>query len=456
MKAGGKLLTSNEESQATYELVCIEDLVPKNHLLRKISKYIDFSFIREKAGPYYCADNGRPSIDPVVLFKMILVGYLFGIRSERQLELEIKTNIAYRWFLGLKLTDPVPDHSTISFNRHKRFKDTNIFQEIFDEIVLLAIKHRMVAGRVLFTDSTHIKANANKRKFDKKLVQESTKDYLQNLNIAVEEDRKQHGKKSLKLKEQIQEEKEIKKSTTDPDSGYMFRTGKPEGFFYLDHRTVDFKHNIITDVHITPGNVHDSMPYLERLDAQIKKFGFNVEAVALDSGYLTTNICKELKEREIFALIGHRRFHPVKGLFSKFKFKYDPIKDHYLCPNKQILEYRTTTRNGYREYISDSKICAECPGLSQCTHSKNHRKVVTRHVWEDSKEWVHQNGLTKSGKMLYKKRKETIERSFADAKQLHGYRYCRFRGKKSALEQALMTAACQNMKKIANILAKLA
>lgn len=451
-----KILTSNDKTQSSFEFVCIEDLVPQNHLLRRIDKHIDFSFIREKVRPYYCSDNGRPSIDPVVLFKMILIGYLYGIRSERQLELEIKTNIAYRWFLGLKLTDSVPDHSTISFNRHKRFQNTEIFQEVFEEIVLLAIKHKMVAGRVLFTDSTHIKANANKRKLTKQKVQEKTKEYLDSLNQAVEEDRKRHGKKPLKVREAVQEEKEIKESTTDPESGYMFRTGKPEGFFYLDHRTVDFKYNIITDVHITPGNVHDSLPYLKRLDYQVEKFGFNLEAVALDSGYLTTHICKELQDKKIFAVIGHRRFHPTKGLFSKFKFKYDPEKDEYLCPNKQILPYRTTNREGYREYASNPIECVACPLLSQCTHSSKHQKIVTRHVWEDSKEWVHKNLLTKSGKMLYKKRKETIERSFADAKQLHGYRYCRFRGKKHALEQALMTATCQNIKKIANHLAKIA
>lgn len=450
------IINSNDDIQGGFEFVLIEELVPKNHLLRRVNKYIDFSFIREKVRPYYCADNGRPSIDPIVLFKMILIGYLYGIRSERQLELEIQTNIAYRWFLGLKLTDPVPDHSTISFNRHRRFQNTEIFQEIFDEIVLLAIKHKMVAGRVLFTDSTHIKANANKRKFIIKKVQENTKQYIDSLNQAIEEDRKKHGKKSLKVRSEVPEEKEIKESTTDPESGYMFRTGKPEGFFYLDHRTVDFKYNIITDVHITPGNVNDSLPYLERLDYQIEKFGFNVEAVGLDSGYLTNNICKELQDRKIFAVIGHRRFHPTKGLFPKSKFMYDHESDQYLCPNKQILPYRTTNREGYREYASNPRECTKCPLLSQCTRSRNHQKIVTRHVWEDSKEGVHKNTLSKSGKMLYKKRKETIERSFADAKQLHGYRYCHFRGKKHVLEQALMTAASQNIKKIANHLAKIA
>ena len=172
------MLTSNDNDQSSYEFVRIEDLVPNDHLLRKIDKYIDFSFLREKVKDYYCHDNGRPSIDPVVLFKMMLIGYLYGIRSERQLEQEIKTNVAYRWFLRLKLTDPVPDHSTISFNRHKRYNNSEIFQEIFDEIVLLAMKQRMVAGRVLITDSTHIKANANKRKFKTKIVAENARDYL--------------------------------------------------------------------------------------------------------------------------------------------------------------------------------------------------------------------------------------------------------------------------------------
>lgn len=252
------------------------------------------------------------------------------------------------------------------------------------------------------------------------------------------------------------EEKEIKVSTTDPESGYMYREGKPEGFFYLDHRTVDFKYNIITDVHITPGNVHDSQPYLERLQRQIDRFGFQVEAVALDSGYLTTPICKTLKQKNIFAVIGYRRFHPTKGLFSKSKFQFLPDTDSYLCPGGQYLTYRTTSRDGYREYHSDPLYCKECALLKQCTRSKANKKVMVRHVWEESREWVRQNCLTPEGKLLYKKRKETIERSFADSKQLHGLRYCRLRGKDNVQEQALMTAACQNIKKIVNHLASMA
>lgn len=245
------------------------------------------------------------------------------------------------------------------------------------------------------------------------------------------------------------EVKEIKVSTTDPDSGYMIRDGKPEGFFYLDHRTVDLKYNMITDVHVTAGNVHDSIPYLSRLDRQQQRFGFKVEAVALDSGYLTSPICKGLQSRNIFAVIAHRRFHPTQGLFPKWKFIYDAQRNIYVCPAKHELPYRTTNREGYRQYTSDPQHCKNCPLLNECTRSRNHRKVVTRHVWEDSKEWVRGNRLSRSGKYLYRKRKETIERSFADAKELHGFRYCRLRGLQNVREQALMTAAVQNMKKMA-------
>ena len=132
--------------------------------------------------------------------------------------------------------------------------------------------------------------------------------------------------------------------------------------------------------------------------------------------------------------------------------KYDSINDVYVCPNQQELTYSTTNREGYRQYVSDPSICKQCPMLTQCTRSKNTRKVVTRHVWEDSKDWVRENRLSLYGKMLYPRRKETIERSFADAKELHGLRYCRFRGLEKVREQCLMVAAVQNIKRIASLM----
>lgn len=229
----------------------------------------------------------------------------------------------------------------------------------------------------------------------------------------------------------------------------MVRDGKPKGFFYLDHRTVDGKFNIITDTYVTAANIHDSIPYLERLDYQKDKFGFDIDSVGLDAGYYTPPLCNGLEKRNIFGVIAYRKPNHKKGYFYKREYEYVKDGDFYVCPEGEVLLYQTTNRNGYREYFSNPRICKNCPYLQKCTKSQNHRKVVTRHVWDDSKERVNQNRLTPHGKKIYKRRKETIERSFADSKQLHGLRYARFRGKKRVQEQCLLTAACQNMKKIA-------
>jgi hypothetical protein len=138
-------------------------------------------------------------------------------------------------------------------------------------MVLQAMNHKMVGGRVLFSDSTHLKANANKHKFTKQEIEVETREYFDELNKAVEEDRLAHGKKQLKEREEVKETKEIRVSTTDPECGFMSRENKQEMFCYLDHRTTDMKFNIITDVYVTPGNVHDSVPYLGRLDYTLQK-----------------------------------------------------------------------------------------------------------------------------------------------------------------------------------------
>jgi len=423
--------------------------VPDNHLLRKIDHAIDFEFIREKVRDLYCPDNGRPAIDPVILFKMLFLGYLFGIRSERQLVRDIQVNVAYRWFLGMNLTDKVPDASTLSQNRRRRFTNSTIYQEIFDEIVLQAMRRKLVDGKVLYTDSTHLKASANKHKFEKKVVEKSTCSYFDDLEQDITKDREAYGRKPLAPKTNEPAVKETKISTTDSDSGYMVRDGKPKGFFYLDHRSVDGKHNIITDCHVTPANVHDSIPYLARLDRQRNRFGFDVDAVGLDAGYFSASICKGLEDRSIYGVIGYRRPNHKKGFIPKRKYSYDADRDCYHCPGGQELPYRTTNRQGYREYKSNPKLCRYCPLLKRCTNSIGHTKVVTRHIWEESKERINMHRLTELGKKLYKRRQETVERSFADSKQLHGHRYARMRGLKKVQEQSLLCAACQNMKKIA-------
>ena len=184
------------------EFIDLNMFVPSNHILRQINEKIDFSFIYNKMEKYY-SRLGRKSLDPVLLYKMLLIGYLFNVDSERELEQEVNLNIAYRWFLGLDLTDPVPDHSTFSQNRRRRFKDSTVFQEIFDDIVKLCIEKGLVTGEVIVTDSTHIKASAAKGKVEKIAVEKTPSQYLNTLEQEakkiekeLEEKRKEAGTKN--------------------------------------------------------------------------------------------------------------------------------------------------------------------------------------------------------------------------------------------------------------------
>ncbi|MGD7008789.1 transposase [Metabacillus sp. 84] len=194
------MMGRKEDSQGKLEFIDIEALVPANYLLRKIQEKIDFSFIYTKMEKYY-SPVGRKSIDPVLLYKMLLIGYLFNIDSERKLELDVKLNVGYRWFLGLDLTDPVPDHSVFSQNRRRRFKDGKVFQEIFDHVVQLCIREGLVTGEIVVTDSTHIKASAAKEKVQKVEVTKTPSQYLNTLEEEakkieeeLEEKRKETGK----------------------------------------------------------------------------------------------------------------------------------------------------------------------------------------------------------------------------------------------------------------------
>lgn len=209
---------------------------------------------------------------------------------------------------------------------------------------------------------------------------------------------------------------------------------------------MDAKYNIIVDAFITPGNVADSTPYLSRLQAIKDTFHFPIEAVALDAGYFTGHICKSLSKQNIFMVMGYRRFGSRNKVFPKRKFRYVKELNMYACPMGCELTYSTTDREGYRQYKSNPKDCAVCPLLTQCTKSKAQRRVITQHIWDKYKEIARANKRTQSGKTLYKLRSQTVERSFADAKELHGFRYARLRRIKSVQEQAFLTAACQNMK----------
>ena len=211
------------------------------------------------------------------------------------------------------------------------------------------MKKKLVSGTTLYTDSTHLKANANKNKHIKVQAQTERQAYMDELDKSVEQDRLDHGKKPLASRSEApNKSREIKQSTTDKDSGYMVRDNKPKGFFYLDHRTVDARCNIITDVHVTAGNVHDSVPYLARLDRQVQRFGFNLQHVGLDAGYFTAALCKGIEDRKSLS-----SDQIVDIQYSEFvKNPLDHIKNTYQQLN---FDMNIQTENKIQKYLEQDK-----------------------------------------------------------------------------------------------------
>ena len=441
----------NHAKQGEMEFVVLEQLIPENHLLRRIDRAIDFSFIHKLCEPLYCLDNGRPAVDPELLFRMIFIGYLYGVKSECRLEEEVNYNLAYKWFCGLGITQKAPDATTLSANRRRRFRDNNIAEQIFNEILRQAIEKGLVSGKVMYTDSTHVKAKANKHKKQTVTVEVTPKEYLEELDLQVAADRESLGKKPFDKDDDPPppSTREIQQSRTDPDSGQLHKEGKPDGFHYSEHRTVDSRCNVIVNVRVTAANINDIDPLPDILRDIRKRLGYLPAYMGLDAGYHNAGTAHQLEVQGIQGIMGYRR-HTHKGEhYGKYRFSYDSQRNAYICPQKHLLTHKTTNRQGYREYYSDPKICAGCPRRKECFSEKATRRQVQRHLWQDALDQA--DAFTKSvrGRCLYKFRKQTIELSFAEAKENHGFRTARMLGRNNMREQSFLTASVQNMKRIA-------
>lgn len=438
----------NRALQNQIHFISLEDLVPQEHILRTIDKAIDFNFIYKEVDTMYASSEvGRLGIDPVSLFKIVFIHYLFGIRSMRQTIREINVNVAYRWFIGYSLTEPIPHFSTFGKNYTRRFKGTDIFEKIFYHILQEAIKAGFVDASAIFIDGTHIKANANRNKKESVRVIKPVKQYQEELEAEIAQDRQAHGKKPLKKAENPIEEQEVSKSKTDPESG-LFVKGEHERCFAYVANTACDRHNFILDFALGAGNIHDSQMFhdvYKKLSAYMKE----VETVAVDAGYKTPGIMREIIGSEKIPVVPYKRPMTKEGYFKKYEYVYDEYYDCYLCPANKILKYSTTNRDGYREYKSDARECKNCKYLSQCTQSKNHVKVVTRHVWEKYMEQAEEYRHMEKYKEIYKLRSQTIERVFADAKEKHAMRYARMSGLEKVKMQVTLTFACMNLKKLA-------
>ena len=446
------------------QIVSLDQLVPEDHILRKIDSAVDFSFIYDLVEEKYSSDNGRPSIDPVMLIKIPIIQYMFGIKSMRQTIKDIEVNVAYRWFLGLDFFDPVPHFSTFGKNYKRRFEGTDLFEQIFANILMQCMKYDLVDPSTVFVDATHVKAAANRKKAKRVLVaKKAARFYDEQLKSEINTDREAHGKKPLRDRDEDDNDndsdspsvpsgdlKEKKESTTDPESGWFHKGEHKEVFAYAVEAACD-RYGWILEYSIHPGNEHDSKTFPAIYD-KIKKF--NPGAIVADAGYKTPAIAKMLIDDGITPVFPYKAPMTKKGFFRKYEYVYDEYFDCYICPNNQILKYTTTNRDGYREYKSDPGICESCPYLSQCTQSQNHQKLVTRHIWQDYMDRCEDIRHTTGMKDVYDKRKETIERIFGVAKENHCMRYTRQRGKAKMAMKVGLTFACLNMKKLAKILTR--
>jgi hypothetical protein len=318
----------------------------------------------------------------------------------------------------------------------------------------------------MFVDATHVKACANRKKSKNIMVaKKAARFYDEQLKNEINADRELHGKKPLKETKVDDDDsddedtsgrdnsddkllKKKKVSTIDEESGWFHKGEHKEVFAYAVEAACD-KHGWILDYSIHPGNEHDSTTF-PTLYEKLKRF--SPSTIVMDAGYKIPAIAKLLIDDEVRPIFPYKRPMAKQGFFKKHEYVYDEYYDCYICPNNQPLQYSTTNRDGYREYKSNSKICDTCPYLSNCTLSKNHIKVVTRHIWQDYMEICEDIRLGNGTKAIYNIRKETIERCFGTAKEHHGMRYTQQIGKAKMSMKVGLTFACLNMKKLAKIL----
>ena len=465
------MLERGKMERGVFEIVDTESLVPAEHLLRKIDAAVDFTRIYEMVEPLYCLDNGRPSIDPVVLFKMVLIQHLYGLTSLRRTAEEVRANICYRWFLGYRLQEETPHFSTVSYNFRHRFTAETV-DRIFAWILEEVAEAGYLSPSVVFIDGTHMKANANTKKQIKAEIPVAAKHYAEELMEEVNKDREAHGKKPFsddddrddeapgprkkrdntskkKLKRRKKEEKTktVTKSVTDPDSGLFVKGNHKRQFAYEAHTACDV-HGFVLEVEVTPGNVHDSVAFDAVYDKVAEKYE-NMKTVVADSAYKTPHICKKVFEDGRVLSTAYKRPQTMKGGREWWKYVYDEYYDCVICPEYQVLRYSTTNRDGYREYRSDPDICANCPTRALCTKSKGCVKTVTRHIWKEYEELADDARYTPFYARMYKLRKETIERVFADAKEKHAMRYTNLRGLAQVRNWVRLKFAAMNLKKLA-------
>lgn len=446
--------------QLKLHIVTIEDLVPEGHFLRKLESVLDLSFVNEETQHLYSRKYGRPPIDPVVLVKYLLVGYLYGIPSERQIEQRIQTDVALRWYLGLDLFDRVPDHSTISQLRRRKPSFRKVFRRLFEEVVGQCVDQGLVSGTLAVTDSTHVKANASRESEELVEMPESPGTYWERLDAyeeeGLEELKRRTGKRRQMRTRQIKKDSRRTKkrvSRTDPEAGHMKRPGKPEGQYYLTHQTQDSDYGIITGLTVTPGDVHDCVPYLDQLE-YIHQHVVPIQAAAADSAYDFPLAHRVLEGHGIDFFVRPQPVHDRTQVeFKRDAFHYDAERDVYVCPCGKELRIKGLFRSSsglFWEYWADRRDCGRCPLRKKCLSEKDKRGArklldsyfkpsLQRHL-SRRKEPEYQRAL--------KQRQIWCEGTFAIQKRCHNLTRVLRRGLEAAEEHCLLSATALNLKRM--------
>ena len=310
----------------------------------------------------------------------------------------------------------------------------------------------------IFVDGMHIKASANLKKQARKAVPEEAKRYAHELFDEIDKDREAHGKKPFDENnngndsgsgDNSGESERVEKmvSTADPECG-VFHKGEHKKVFAYEAHTACDKHNFILGVHVTPGNIHDSVAFDSLYDDICQHYPEH-KIVAADSAYKTPWICKQIFDSGRIPSLPYKRPMTKKENLPWYEYVYDEYYDCILCPQNQVLSYATTNREGYREYKSKSYVCKSCPVRGRCTQSQQCTKTVTRHVWHDYLERAEDVRHSPLGKATYALRSQTIERVFADAKEKHAMRYTPYRGLTAVTAWVKLKFAAMNLKKLA-------
>lgn len=404
----------------------LEKYIPQNHRLKKIDKILDLSHIRKLTKPYYSKSQGRPSIDPEIFFRMLIISYLYGITSDRQLCEEIQVNLAYRWFLKLSLEDPVPDHSSLTKIRDRLGE--KVFKEIFEHMVAACKKKGFVSGKRIMMDSSLVEANAS-------------------INSLKERD----DPEPYKYKKNPTYTNQTHKSTSDPQSTLVGRIGYRKGLFYKSHYTIDTQRRFITDCYVTTGSLHEATILENRIDYQLKRFGFPIEEIIADAGYSGREHYKFLESKNIRSYIPMRPAYGSREGILKSEFTYDKKQDCYICPQKKILtlkcEYKETKERLYRIQGDE---CIKCSIKQQCT-PRGSARTIRRHDFESEIEKIRKRMQTPYFKSKLRERMWKLEGLFSEAKYRHGLKRAKYRGMWKVQVQTYMTAFVQNLKRLLDV-----